>query len=82
MTWQRVVLSFEDVASGRHFALQEQFEAIFIACAAPMGAAMFGDLDSAKNFTYYFSPIASSIAAPLLAKTGGVECPAPKRSPV
>ena len=66
MRWLKVTLSFDDISTRKHIALQTEFEAVFIAFAAPTGAGMFQDRDHTRNYGYYFSPNAVAIAARIL----------------
>lgn len=77
-----MTLSFDDISTRKHMALQNEFEAVFIAFAAPTGAGMFQDRDHTRSHGYYFSPNAVAIASSMLAGYGAVECPAPRQSEV
>lgn len=81
MNWHKVTLSHDDISAGRHIQLQEAFEAVFIASAAPADAGMFGGREASVHF-YYFSPGAVRIFGAVVERYSGVECPAPARSGV
>jgi hypothetical protein len=82
MSWKVVKMSVQDIAANKHAQLQNMFETIFIGLRAPKDAAMFGNKDIAKEYSYYFSPGAAKIID--LAKMGlqAVDCPKPARDSV
>jgi hypothetical protein len=72
-------MSSTDVMSGRHFRLQEEFDAIFIAAKWPKEAAMFEDRAMLDGGTFYFSPAAVAIFGASLNRYGSIDCAAPPR---
>jgi hypothetical protein len=81
MPWHSVTLPSEAVARGELLALQEAFQAIFMANRAPKGAGMF-TRDDLSSYVFYFSPVASEMAKGLIERYKGTECFAPRLSDV
>ena len=78
--WMRVTMTSKEVAAGRHIALQDAFEKVFMAALAPKDAAMFGYDKSYDEYGFYFSPGAVLIFASVLTSYGAEECSAPPRA--
>jgi len=79
MNWYTVRFSNDEVANGRHMALQDAFAKIFIQSGAPIDAGMFGSIAPGLA-DCYFSPGAARIAMPLIAAYHGVVCQAPRQA--
>lgn len=79
--WHKITFSLNDIARGRHGALQDEFWPRLIVAGSPLDAVLFMSTDPTSN-DYFFSPGAVQIAEPLIAKYSGVECSAPARSDV
>jgi len=77
MSWYKVKLSAEEVASGKHQNLQDEFDILFLANGGPQDAAMFSDRLSNSELEVYFSPGARRLAKALIAKYSGVPCENP-----
>ncbi len=76
MPWFQVTMTDEEVASGKHIQLQNQFSKVWMAIGAPPEAAMYGSMEVGK-LHYYFTPHAAQIADPLLKMYSAVECEEP-----
>ena len=75
-SWQRIILSDEDVIARKHMELQQAFETIFIAHRWPSDAAMFSGVDTLSH-DFYFSPAAVRMAKDLLKFYSAAACPPP-----
>jgi len=75
-SWQRIILSDEDVIARKHMELQQAFETIFLAHRWPSDAAMFSGVDTLTH-DFYFSPAAVRIAKDLLKFYSASSCPPP-----
>jgi hypothetical protein len=83
LSWYRVVLSFDDIAAGRHIALLSAFNSLLVSAGFPSkGTAILEAIDHDSEHVYYFTPDAAAMAAPLIAHYSGVACAAPGRSSV
>ena len=81
MAWYRIALRPEDISSGRHYTLCEQFNSLFTLAGNPLNAVMNADTNVMTN-VYYFSPAAAVIVISLIRNYGGEECSMPDRSSV
>jgi hypothetical protein len=77
MKWHKVILSDADITAHKHLELQNEFTGLWFAAGGPKDAGMFTSTDS---HDYFFSPGAVSMAVPILARYGSVECSAPTKS--
>jgi len=72
--WYRVVVATVFDA----MSLQDQFQAIYTANGSPKDVALFTTLpDNDGVYFYYFTPIASSLAMPLINSYAGNPCETP-----
>ncbi len=83
MSWYKVSFSTNQVVSGEHERLQNKFEALFMAMAAPKDMALFSALFHArgedKMLDIYFSPGAIDYSNSLIREYSGTPCEKPSR---
>lgn len=77
-TWYRVSLAPKDIAAGKHIALRDTFQILFMANHGPKDAAMFTTAESRSPSDYFFSPGAVRFSKALIDGFSGIECPALK----
>jgi len=76
-SWYEVTLSDQDIIARKGMALQDEFMAVFRLNGKPKDAALFCNRSAQKN-NYYFTPGAARIAAKLISRHAGAECPTPQ----
>jgi hypothetical protein len=74
MTWKRV----DTQESMSATALIEDFQRTYKAAEVPPGVEVFHSEIEGEGHSYFFSPVASSIAQELLQQVGAVPCPKPE----
>ena len=81
-SWYEVTLPLkENGVGGKVMALQDAFDAVFMANHLPENAALFGNRGTRfKDYSCYFSPGAVRIAQDLIAAYGGVICQPPGKA--
>ena len=78
MDWQMIRVSVEQVVSGEHERLQDNFALAFATAGRPQNAAMFSR-PVAGGQELYFSPEAVHIAQGLIKECGGTGCSRPPK---
>lgn len=74
MTWMCVTLP--DDAAIRETILQDAFAKVWVKAGAPPEEIMYRT-ELSIGSQYFFTPVAVSIARPLLLQFGGADCPEP-----
>ena len=77
MPWKRVTMSDDDLVANKHGRMQDEYRRLSLISRDPLGAAIWASTDMSD---YYFSPMAVTIAADLIAMNGGIDCEAPNTS--
>lgn len=80
--WNKIILSKDDVSSGKLDDLRTEFLALEIINDFPEGLSIVQRQDSAESHIFYIPPSSSQIARGLIQRYSGVPCPAPMRSEV
>jgi hypothetical protein len=81
-SWSKVTLSDADIIASKDIALENEFEALFVANHRPKNAAMFENLEWTLGQQFYFSPGGVMIAKILIQNYAGIECPPPSLAPL
>jgi hypothetical protein len=80
MSWYKVILTEEQVATGEHRNLQDQFSQIYADSGSPQGVVLladrwaFGPRGRRGSYPLYFSPAAVSYCGPLITNYSGERC--------
>ncbi len=74
MLWHKVSIPASDVANMSARGLIEKFGVAYRAAYVPKGVSIFHQITDEGGHTYYFSPVASSIAYDLLKTFRASEC--------
>jgi hypothetical protein len=77
--WHQIVMSGDDIRAGNHERMLYEFDVLLVNAGAPHGADLYQrkDANITGNYTYYFSPLASILAAGLVARYHGTRCSEP-----
>ena len=76
-SWYEVTLTDQDIIARKGMALEDEFMAVFRLNGRPKDAALFCNRSAQQN-DYYFTPKAARIAAKLISRYAGSECPTPQ----
>ncbi len=88
MSWYKVILTEEQVATGEHRNLQDQFSQIYADSGSPKGVALladrwaFGAQGRRGTYPLYFSPPAVQYCGQLITNYSGEPCEVPYSSDV
>ena len=80
MAWSKVTIRQPYEGSHRYRSLPEEFHKIYLSEGEPKDAALFSRSEIHRGYQchYYFSPVATLIAAQLVRRYNGVECAPPE----
>ena len=83
MSWYKVILTEEQVATGEHRNLQNQFSQLYADSGSPKGVVLladrweFGAQGRCGIYPLYFSPAAVQYCGPLITNYSGESCEVP-----
>ena len=88
MSWYKVILTEEHVATGEHKDLQDRFSQIYADSGSPKGVVLLADRWAFRSpgrrssYPLYFSPAAVRYCGPLIRNYSGESCEVPYSSDV
>jgi hypothetical protein len=78
--WHKIDLTTDEVASGAHLRMMEEFHREFMSRRSPPDAAMFCRGTPGTDYEVIFSPQGAELVPEIIARRGGAACDPPARA--